>query len=93
MTTGPQHYREAEYLAKRAYHYIYGDGGDVQAGVGFAAMAQVHATLAGVAMRFEHARGLHVDEWREALDIPKPKPPATVDGRPIPHLPDPGRLQ
>jgi hypothetical protein len=44
--TGPEHYREAEFLNKRAYHYIYGDGADVQVGLGFAAMAQVHATLA-----------------------------------------------
>lgn len=46
MTTGPDHYREAERLLDRAYHYTYGDGADVAVGHAFAAAAQAHATLA-----------------------------------------------
>ncbi len=48
--TGPEHYREAENLAKRADDYIYGDySGDphgVAQGQAMLAEAQVHATLA-----------------------------------------------
>jgi hypothetical protein len=47
--TGPEHYREAERLLKKASHYTYGDGGDPATGAAFAAEAQVHATLALVA--------------------------------------------
>jgi hypothetical protein len=44
--TGPEHYREAERLAKQANHWTYGDGGDPVVGAALAAEAQVHATLA-----------------------------------------------
>ncbi|MFP3990688.1 hypothetical protein U9R90_25125 [Streptomyces sp. E11-3] len=46
MATGPHHYREAEWLAERAHHFTYGDGGDPVVGAALAAEAQVHATLA-----------------------------------------------
>lgn len=63
--SGPEHYREAEYLTARAYHYIYGDGADVQVGLGFAAMAQVHATLAVAAAE---AEGEHCSNgWSDAI--------------------------
>lgn len=44
--TGPEHYREAELLAKQANHWTYGDGGNPAVGAALAAEAQVHATLA-----------------------------------------------
>jgi len=44
--TGPEHYREAERLLKKATHYSYGDGADPVTGAALAAEAQVHATLA-----------------------------------------------
>jgi len=47
--TGPEHYREAERLLKKANHFTYGDGADPVTGAAFAAEAQVHATLALVA--------------------------------------------
>jgi hypothetical protein len=43
---GPEHYAESERLAVRADHYVHGDGADTAVGHAFAAMAQVHATLA-----------------------------------------------
>jgi hypothetical protein len=42
------HYEEAEALAQKAWHYIYGDGGDLPLGQAFGMLAQVHATLASV---------------------------------------------
>jgi hypothetical protein len=60
---GPAHYRKAEELAAKAAEYLgQGDGQDA-AGV-WAAVAQVHATLA-VAATFERTR----------LAAPTPKPP------------------
>lgn len=44
--TGPEHYREAEWLLGRAHHWTYGDGGDPAVGAALAAEAQAHATLA-----------------------------------------------
>ncbi|HET6636815.1 MAG TPA: hypothetical protein VFH77_17500 [Streptomyces sp.] len=46
MATGPDHYREAEQLLKRAQHFTYGDGGDASVGLAFAQEATAHATLA-----------------------------------------------
>ncbi|MGW0552323.1 hypothetical protein [Streptomyces altiplanensis] len=44
--TGPEHFREAERLAKQAHHFTYGDGADPVVGHALAAEAQVYATLA-----------------------------------------------
>ncbi|MFB7228474.1 hypothetical protein ACFCY9_12230 [Streptomyces fimicarius] len=44
--TGPEHYRQAEWLVERAHHFTYGDGGDPVTGAALAAQAQAHATLA-----------------------------------------------
>jgi hypothetical protein len=44
--TGPEHYREAERLAERSYHFTYGDGCDTATGAALASLANVHATLA-----------------------------------------------
>lgn len=46
MASGVDHYRDAERLAERAYHFTYGDGSDPVTGAALAAVAQVHATLA-----------------------------------------------
>jgi hypothetical protein len=77
MATGSHHYQEAEYLLERAHHYIYGDGGDVEVGLGFAAMAQVHATLADTAASALAATQMPVDgktaqAWRDLIAEPKP---------------------
>ena len=46
--TGPQHYRKAEELAEQAYKLI-GQGGGQDTAADWAAVAQVHATLAQAA--------------------------------------------
>jgi hypothetical protein len=46
---GPEHYKEAERLGERAWHYIYGDGNDAAVGQAIATLALVHATLAQTA--------------------------------------------
>ncbi|GAA2092515.1 hypothetical protein [Actinomadura alba] len=67
--TGPEHYREAERLAKQANHWTYGDGGDPVAGAALAAEAQVHATLALAAATAlmgstNHARVVDANAWQ-----------------------------
>lgn len=49
MATGPDHYREAEWLLTRAHHYTYGDGADPTTGAALATEALGHAMLANAA--------------------------------------------
>jgi hypothetical protein len=44
--TGPEHYRQAEYLLRLAHRFTYGDGADPTVGAALATEAQAHATLA-----------------------------------------------
>lgn len=80
--TGPEHYRLAEQMADRAYHYTYGDGADTQVGIAFAAMAQVHATLALTAATALETAGVPGDgataqAWRTTICEAKPEPVTT----------------
>jgi hypothetical protein len=43
--TGPDHYRKAEELAEKAHAYL-GQGDGQESAAGWAAVAQIHATLA-----------------------------------------------
>ena len=66
--SGPEHYMEAERLAERADHFIYGDGGDVATGHAFAVLAAVHADLARTALLVDTGGGFNTDpsimiEW------------------------------
>jgi hypothetical protein len=47
--TGPEHYREAENLVAKA-HELLGQGEGQGTAAVWAAVAQVHATLAGIAL-------------------------------------------
>lgn len=53
--TGEEHYKQAENALDRAYHFIWGDGGNVEVGLAFAALAEAHATLANAAATAELA--------------------------------------
>ncbi|MFT2014644.1 hypothetical protein ACMA1D_02165 [Streptomyces sp. 796.1] len=73
--TGPEHYRQAEWLLDRAHYFTYGDGLDVAQGHALAAEAQAHATLALAAATAMHAdiaasaadiRDARLDEWIKA---------------------------
>lgn len=67
MTT-EDHYAEAQQLNSRAHHFIWGDGADTAVGHAFAAMAQVHATLALVdAVHAVHAPPVALDIVAEPL--------------------------
>jgi hypothetical protein len=75
--TGPEHYREAERLAKRADHFTYGDGADPVTGAATAAQAQVHATLALAAATALAASDMATDgntagDWRRMLAADTP---------------------
>jgi hypothetical protein len=76
---GPQHYREAERLADQANHFTYGDGADPVTGAALAAEAQVHATLARIALAVELAdvEGslslVYLDRWA-AVGAAEPQP-------------------
>ncbi|MFI9079173.1 hypothetical protein ACIGW8_22335 [Streptomyces sioyaensis] len=88
MTTGPEHYREAERLAGRAHHFTYGDGADPVTGAALAAEAQVHATLAlaaatamGAPIDGEPDSGLpqrEAEAWYEVAGT-KPQPKGGAD--------------
>ncbi|MGR6922645.1 hypothetical protein ACU635_51040 [[Actinomadura] parvosata] len=72
---GPAHYRKAERLAERAYHFTYGDGGSPVVGHALAAQAQVHATLALAAATALTGHGAgylddpEIKAWREAAGV------------------------
>lgn len=68
--TGPEHYRRAEQLAAEAYRHL-GQGEGQATAVAWAAVAQVHATLALAA-----ATGIEPSEPRAAAlpkFVPDPK--------------------
>jgi hypothetical protein len=67
MSTGPEHYRQAEVLADRAQHFTYGDGANPTVGAALAAEAQVHATLALVAVQADLLLLAHTDASVETL--------------------------
>jgi hypothetical protein len=75
--TGPEHYREAEWLLERAHHWTYGDGGDPTVGLALATEAQAHATLALAAATALHEPGRSAprstvhewDAWKQAAGI------------------------
>ena len=62
MNTDENYERQAVWRAQRAYHFTYGDGGNVSIGAALAAEAQVYATLA------------LVDAVRALSAEPKPPP-------------------
>lgn len=77
--TGPEHYHEAERLAKHAHHFTYGDGADPVVGAALAAEAQVHATLALTAATVEAAanaaiaadiNSITIDRWLDVTHKP-----------------------
>lgn len=68
--TGPEHYREAERLARMAHRFTYGDGADPTVGAALAAEAQVHATLAlAAATALPATRMLLVAEYKAWADV------------------------
>jgi len=75
MATGPEHYRQAEHLAARAYHFTYGDDGDPVVGAALAAEAQVHAAIAFAAATALTGHGAgyledpEIRAWRAAAGV------------------------
>jgi hypothetical protein len=70
--TGPDHYREAERMAGRAWHYGYGDGNNPELATTCAQLANAHANLAAAAATALAASGLALDgptaqQWRRML--------------------------
>lgn len=94
--TGPEHFRQAEDLAAKAGEYLGQGDGQASAAV-WAAVAQVHATLALAA-----ATAGGADAWREVLESQSRSdvrggardtaPPMPPDGRRnVAHRGDPAR--
>jgi hypothetical protein len=69
--TGPEHFRKAEQLAAKAGEYLgRGDGQDTAAV--WAAVAQVHATLALAAATATGASGADSHAWAETTGTESP---------------------
>ncbi|MFI1767495.1 hypothetical protein ACH41H_36360 [Streptomyces sp. NPDC020800] len=81
MTTGPEHYREAERLLARAHHYTYGDGADPLTGQALATEAIGHALLANAAAtalndNSHDEGGMPLEDyqaWQDTAGVYKPK--------------------
>jgi hypothetical protein len=79
MSTGPQDYRDSQYLAGRANHYTYGDGADPVTGNALATEAVAHAinaqtaVLVTIAEILDHMAGggphVEMDAWRQVIPV------------------------
>lgn len=89
MSSGVEHYRQADRLIEQSKHYTHGDGSGSdwgrQYGANLLAEAQAHATLADAAAVMELARTIAVSNgageepgWNEALTAREHEDPAEV---------------